>query len=57
MAGMVARMQDVVVRQADIEEYIRILIGENERLCAEKAVSGQAQDIQSYLETLKSMKK
>ncbi len=57
VAGMIARMQDVVVRQADIEEYIRILIEENERLCAEKADSGHAQDIQSYLQTLKSMKK
>ena len=54
---MIARMQDVVVRQADIEEYIRILIEENERLCAEKADSGHAQDIQLYLQTLKSMKK
>ena len=50
-------MQDIVIRQADIEEYIRILTEENERLCAEQASAGDGQDIASYLETLKSMKK
>ena len=57
VAGMAARMQDIVIRQADIEEYIRILTEENERLCAEQASAGDGQDIASYLETLKSMKK
>ncbi len=57
IAGMMARTQDLTIRKQDVEEYIRIIQWENEKLQAERATAGEVGDIQAYLENLKSMKK
>lgn len=57
VARILARYHSVTSAIEDAEEYIRVILQENDKLTAEKVISADGKDIQEYLQKLKEQKK
>ena len=57
VARILARYHSITSAIEDAEEYIRVILQENDKLTAEKVISADGKDIQEYLQKLKEQKK
>lgn len=57
VARILARYHSVTVTIEDADEYIQVILQENDKLNAEKVISADEKDIQEYLQKLKEQKK
>ena len=57
VSKILAKFHDVSVTKADAQEYIGVIEQEYEKIRIEKAKTAQPQDIQAYLQKLRSQKK
>lgn len=57
VARILARYHSITVTIEDADEYIQVILQENDKLNAEKVISADEKDIQEYLQKLKEQKK